>query len=587
MEQTTFEIFQKEFCPPLDSSLLAAMLADIDPTPAALAELRKNLLLLAEQADSEAAQYAALDDLEFDFSASSDTSLRDFCTTTTTTTSSADSTSFNSPLGFLMATMPHIPELRLRQALADPNAEELDMWEIVERLLSEETANEMRERDLDENEMVLPVAEPKKARKRKGTNKGNKITLSDVRQQQHARPTKAARTDDADPWARLTSISTHVAQFLPPHQPAFFQSYFHSPQHASTPYNALCAALTALSSPIKEGEHTATLFNLLDLLLPSYDDLDEDGRTRLFGDIELALAAAQGRGEDAFELVKVLRDLDFDAAEGHYEMGVYHSPVTQVKFSQKLRTSTLPDGPAPTPPPPPKLARATTAPVASTSGNKPSPYQWQAVHPRRRITQKDAPYPHAMHIPTYKTDVNGHKVRPRAGGNADGKGGKGDVGELGGYQRRVGEAVRKRDELLREAARMWQRGKGNKKGRGGEVALYFAERAREYQEIARREALDGARDLVQSKRYSSRNHDTVDLHGLTTAEAVVIVNEILEEKIWTPDKPLKIITGRGSHSAGNISVLKPAVRKSLEENGWIVGQWDAGLTVRGKMWGMR
>ncbi|KAF7288252.1 Smr domain-containing protein [Mycena chlorophos] len=463
MEQTTFEIFQKEFCPPLDSSLLAAMLADIDPTPAALAELRKNLLLLAEQADSEAAQYAALDDLEFDFSASSDTSLRDFCTTTTTTTSSADSTSFNSPLGFLMATMPHIPELRLRQALADPNAEELDMWEIVERLFP----------------------------------------------------------------------------------------YFHSPQHASTPYNALCAALTALSSPIKEGEHTATLFNLLDLLLPSYDDLDEDGRTRLFGDIELALAAAQGRGEDAFELVKVLRDLDFDAAEGHYEMGVYHSPVTQVKFSQKLRTSTLPDGPAPTPPPPPKLARATTAPVASTSGNKPSPYQWQAVHPRRRITQKRRTVPACDDIPTYKTDVNGHKVRPRAGGNADGKGGKGDVGELGGYQRRVGEA------------------------------------AREYQEIARREALDGARDLVQSKRYSSRNHDTVDLHGLTTAEAVVIVNEILEEKIWTPDKPLKIITGRGSHSAGNISVLKPAVRKSLEENGWIVGQWDAGLTVRGKMWGMR
>ena len=38
------------------------------------------------------------------------------------------------------------------------------------------------------------------------------------------------------------------------------------------------------------------------------------------------------------------------------------------------------------------------------------------------------------------------------------------------------ETMRKRDEALREAARMWQR--GNSKSRGGEVAFYFAERVR-------------------------------------------------------------------------------------------------------------
>jgi hypothetical protein len=85
-----------------------------------------------------------------------------------------------------------------------------------------------------------------------------------------------------------------------------------------------------------------------------------------------------------------------------------------------------------------------------------------------------------MHIPAYTRDVNGVRVRS-TGGNGVGKGGKGDVGELdgggwglGAYRRRVGESMRKRDELLREAARMWQR--GSKKTRGGEVAFYFAER---------------------------------------------------------------------------------------------------------------
>ena len=38
----------------------------------------------------------------------------------------------------------------------------------------------------------------------------------------------------------------------------------------------------------------------------------------------------------------------------------------------------------------------------------------------------------------------------------------------------MGESMRKRDEFLREASKLWQ--KGDKKMRGGEVAFYFAER---------------------------------------------------------------------------------------------------------------
>ncbi|KAJ7132362.1 hypothetical protein C8R44DRAFT_829553 [Mycena epipterygia] len=550
---------------------------------------------------------------EFSYSDETSSESPDFCTTTTTTSVSDLSggsggsgpslrSSLNSPLSFLQAALPHIPVERLAVALSEFDAgdDELDMWEIISVILSEETEKEMRERDLDEDDMKEMAAEatwetvePKKvARKtKKRATRGNKITLSDVRQQQHARAgpsTLRPRADD--PWAQLASLSTHVAQFLPPHPASFFQSFFHSPAHARTPYDALCAALAAIcaASPPDADAHTETLFNLLDMLLPSYADLDADGRARLVADVELALSAAQGRGEDAFELVKVLRDLDSDAADGHFELGIYHTPLNSPTLSPTggepspqfpAASPRLPTGPAPTPPP---RLKPPLAPATGGSGAKPSAFQWQAVPPRRK-PPANAPHPLAMHIPAYATDVNGMRVR--GNGSSSGAGSaKGDAG-VGAYRRRVGASLRKRDELLREAARMWQR--GNKKTRGGEVAYYFAERAREFQEVARREALDAARMMVESKRFSAREKDTVDLHGVTAAEAVVIVNEILREQTWSADKPLKIITGRGTHSAGQVSVLKPAVKNALAEDGWIVGTWDGGLIVRGKRsaWG--
>ena len=106
----------------------------------------------------------------------------------------------------------------------------------------------------------------------------------------------------------------------------------------------------------------------------------------------------------------------------------------------------------------------------------------------------------------------------------------------------------------------------------------------------------------------SRDHDTLDLHGTTAAEAIAIVQETLREYGTTPstfhpysgnqppfltshphnssffqiEKPLEIITGRGTHSVNKIGVLKPAIKKALVEEGWSVGSWDGGLIVHGK-----
>lgn len=105
-------------------------------------------------------------------------------------------------------------------------------------------------------------------------------------------------------------------------------------------------------------------------------------------------------------------------------------------------------------------------------------------------------------------------------------------------------------------------------------------------------------------RLASPDQSTVDLHGTTVAEAVIIVKEILHTHDPSPCKcdcsisicllrsntnyncrvarPLKIITGRGAHSVNQISVLKPAIRKELVEDGWAVSGWDGGLIVRGR-----
>ncbi|KAJ7777239.1 hypothetical protein B0H16DRAFT_1406818 [Mycena metata] len=646
-----FESLQREFCPPLDSSLLAALLADIvvdssstdvsaDPQ---IVALRSILIELAVHADEEAVPTA--DDIYDETTSGS--SVLDFCTTTTTSTTSASdlsgesrrsaaaraasASSFNSPLGFLQAALPHIPTERLRRALAssasadqddDDTESELDMWELISALLSEETEKEMRERDLDEEELsALELAaaapwetvETKRANGRKAKAKSKikaKIALSDVRQQQHATTSSSARrrttTDGLDPWAQLVSLSTHIARFLPPHPPAFFQSYFHMPQYAA-PYDALCAALHAISGAATNNnnaddgddvEHTATLFGLLDVLLPAYSSNSTSSTEALITDVQLALKAAQGRGEDAFELVRVLRDLDEDRESGVWGAGVYHSPVTS-PFSEKSTSwgaatvngggvtlsrgasmsgtsasKTLPTGPAPTPPPP----NLRSPPPGPT--NKPkNAYQWQAVPPRRRATAPTI-YPHAMRVPVYERDVNGVRVKANAG--AERAGAVVGVEGASDFRRRALESMRKRDELLKEAARMWQR--GNRRTMGGEVAWYFAERAREFQEVARREALNAARVMVSAKRTTP---DTVDLHGVTAAEAVVIVNEILADGGWSAERPLKIITGRGTHSAGRVSVLKPAVRKALEEEGWVVGGWEGGLSVRGRVGGRR
>ena len=371
------------------------------------------------------------------------------------------------------------------------------MEAVVESLLSNEYVRELAERGLDESEAIeagispgdwktveMKKKTPKSHIKRKAM-KEKPITIVDVRQKQHARSVQANGFPLPDPWIQMSSLASHVASFLPPYPPSFFVSHFHDPNHGS-PSAALRAAINTISesSTVSSPDpaRTAILYGILDIIRasPEYESLTSEQKSTLINDTQISLSATEGRGEDAHDLVWLLYELDRDEESGNLGMGIYHSSPPSTPSSTHW---TKPPVNPPQPPPPPAPVIQPCQP--QTRKQIQDQYHWQTV-PVRKPPQ---PYAHAAFIPS----ANPSNGRP--GGNTYGKG---DVGELD-TRWKIRESVRKRNELLRQAAGAWKN--GSKKSRGREVAAYFAERAREFQELAKKEQLENARIMVESKRY--------------------------------------------------------------------------------------
>ena len=107
----------------------------------------------------------------------------------------------------------------------------------------------------------------------------------------------------------------------------------------------------------------------------------------------------------------------------------------------------------------------------------------------------------------------------------------------------------------------------------------------------------------EAHRKSADGYTSIDLHRTTLAEASQIVQEMIYDTPPTNGegtsislaavcrltlcestaKPLKIITGRGTHSANRGGVLRPALKNRLTDLGWDVTLVDGGLVVRGQL----
>lgn len=475
--------------------------------------------------------------------------------------------------------------------------DDLDMEVLVEEVLTAEYVRELEERGLDESESkTMGFEGPWELveRKKKGVPKQNKhfkkgttFTLVDIRQQQHARPNASSSSTHSgipDPWTQLASVASHLSMLIPSQSVSYFQSVFHSPNYPS-PAQALRAALVQISRQVSKPvndelteEESPLLFSMFEILTTSqmYSGLNVEGRDQLLEDALFALRATGRDPNTALDVVQILVELDADLTTKEYAWGVYHQKAPQLKPA-----TNLPAGPPNIPPPPNIPRRPHTLPSSSSPERaRLQPNVWKTIPVK---PTPDGPHPLAGVIRAYSIQTPTKPARKvRGSGNENGKGGKGDVGELQmsskvAAAKREWELQEQRRAALREAGKAWQ--KGHSKNHGGEIAFYFAERARELQEEVQREQLKRARDMVMRNRTVSPNSEIIDLHGLIVVEAVAISREYLGEHF--SGNVVRIITGRGKHSANGVGVLGPAVRNALTSDGWIVDTVDGGLIVRG------
>ncbi|KZW00014.1 hypothetical protein EXIGLDRAFT_831088 [Exidia glandulosa HHB12029] len=576
----------------LDSSLIAALLGDhdVDDLAAdalALAELESQLsalhldFQLNHQDCSSASEPAYSTDRDFE-------SCSEFTTPDLSETSSTSSPQPDVMLKFLETAFPHLPVDALERKLLAC----ADIQTAVEQILSEEYIRELEERGMgDEEGGSMPPPPPPAwvevlpRSQRKKKPKGRTIVLSDVRQQSLSRSPSVASTSsltptptglvraamDESPWVRLDSIAMRLAELLPPTSPAAFLSPFHSPEHAS-PAAALRSALIAIAVKARLPVPSSDIVRFLLETYPSEVPLGDDAEAEvedvaLKDDAVVCLRAAQGRVDDAMDVLSILRDLartpQFATIHAPPVVPLTSRPTIPLKARPPpVRSQTAPIGPP-------------VLPASGPSRLRPPVNEWQVVGKKRKPPPVQPA--HADFIPAYRVGVPGARKQQRQPTQYASDESADEVE----YLRREARAFQaERNEALRLAMRHWR--SGNSRNLGGEVALYYAERSRELYDAATKHSLDAARISVMQKRRRTGASDEIDLHGLSISEAYAVVKEILNESPPNPDRPLKIITGLGKHSAEYKSVLQPALRSRLTEEGWTVALWDAGLTVRGR-----
>ncbi|KAG8987882.1 hypothetical protein FRB90_003076 [Tulasnella sp. 427] len=466
--------------------------------------------------------------------------------------------------------------------------------ELEERGLDDGTAQEEFD---EERKRDWSLVEKQKTSKRKKVKSRSTLTpltsfgssaqqtpitfiLSDIRQQANRQSSRSlgisTQTVINDPWTKVASLSARLAQLLPPLTASHFSSVLHNPGFSSSA-NAVRGELARIVGQAKDppdGHFDVILAEFFELL-QCRDGRDEQDAT-------ICLKATKFDVGRALDMVYLLRDLDAG------EPIVVHSPTTPSSTQPrgndlaKAMVTPLPLSPTLTP------SQSTNFNSFSTAAWPPakSPTDdWTKVsHERKRNANKTFEVdPLAAFIPAYSGRPAGWRSE---GGRAAWEPDLNDETTEKECREMVAYYKRRREETLREATRYWKGNGGGTKngvniGRGGEVALYYAEEVR----IEVQSVLRGNKSPNNSYSYPT----SIDLHGTNTQEALTIARQAVEDW-WSeygrqdgngPTKYFSIITGRGNHSRGGVGVIGPAVKTFLETEGWRFTQRPGTFVVTG------
>lgn len=547
---------EAEFCPPLDSSLFAAIFGDFEDAPEGLVVLRETLNALVAGIEVDVSEFPN----GSAFDTNSDSQLL--------SANTSNSDALGSPLAFLRAAFPDFPIQVLQEALDNASSQQptLHMEAIVEELLSSELLAQLDSEALD-SENSPSGTKPERAtaiprKKGKAARKQESIILGDVRQRQLA--TKSSdrnQTEQVDPWTQLSSIAEYLSTLLRCSVPSLL-STFHSPDHP-TAFHAVAAYLESMPpSKITEEEVDHLLISMSEMMANEEEEEEWDAQWA-----RKCIHATNARLSDAIDLYEVLMKLE--------ELGpIQHLPAPD----QSPTTSVIP---SPKPWSTTKIQAKIENRPRANKFKYPAPKpenktDWQVV--KKRVPKASPLHPHAEFIPSYRNfkAVPAWTVREATDDVQ-----KNRAIEQSWYDKRA--------EALRKASQHWQRSQG---GYGHQIAGYYAEEANKYLRESRVAAVEAARALVvrnraQSKMMGYNTHNCVDLHGMKREEALVIVKEALVARAALKDasqreEPIRFITGKGNHSAGQKSVLLPALMNMFKSEGWTFREIEAGLVVYGK-----
>ncbi|KAJ2697184.1 hypothetical protein H4218_004109 [Coemansia sp. IMI 209128] len=136
-----------------------------------------------------------------------------------------------------------------------------------------------------------------------------------------------------------------------------------------------------------------------------------------------------------------------------------------------------------------------------------------------------------------------------------------------------------RNELYSKAAHAYAR--RSARGAHSGTALYYSSEGHKCDASARVWRMRAAQAAVAAMRRNDSN--LVDLHGLTRMEALAVVQD--ELVAWhgrDRSRPLRIVTGLGSHSVDGRARLHPAVIRVLRDAGWRFSENPGYIEVLGK-----